>query len=800
MAIRVDGRDIYLAVRDLAPAADDGPLLSSFPLPRRGALGQRAQKYFQRNKRQTGLFHSEYHISRSYEQDGFRFHLSGRIDGIYAMPGKLEVEEIKSVILNRAAFKSLQPQNMPHFTEQLLTYALMLAQEKPDETIRPYLVLINLTDLSEKKVELELDRKVREAVLRKKLADIARRTEEEITMREIRQDQAERMIPEPIEERPQQKEMMACVQRTVEQGGQLLVSAPTGTGKTAAALYPALSYAWANGKKVIFLTPKNSQHEVVIDALRPVRQANPDLRWAILKAARKLCANDIFFCHEAHCAYAEDFRKRLDSSNLTGRLIQRGIMRPEDIFDQARGEMLCPAEVNSDLAVRADVIVGDYNYVFDPAARFNRLFQKTAESDCILIIDEAHNLYDRGRHYLSPSLSRRKTALLLEHASSYHLAVYKKLARALAEIKSVFDTLQQEGETAHESQQYMPVQPDVARWRELQAAYEAAYVAYLIYRVKKNIVQADDPFEDYFYNLQRFARTLRLLDDSFRVYYDAADGGVLKLFCCDPALHLANIMQRFHAVIAMSATLDPMAYYREVLGFDGDAATLRLDSPFPSGNRKVVIVPDVSTLFKDRADSYPRIAEILMRSVALRQGNYLAFFPSYEYMQNVKLFMGRAPFEIYMQRPSMGQAEVENILAEIKNNGSGQLLMAVMGGIFAEGIDFKGDMAIGVFVISPALPRVDFERQLLHEYYENKNGNGTAYAYHYPGMNKVIQSVGRLIRGHSDKGVAVLIGKRFAQDHLNGLLPDYWFGATRSVVISADYESELKDFWSSIQK
>ena len=243
----------------------------------------------------------------------------------------------------------------------------------------------------------------------------------------------------------------------------------------------------------------------------------------------------------------------------------------------------------------------------------------------------------------------------------------------------------------------------------------------------------------------------------------------------------------------MSATLDPINYYKDVLGFpDYRTNLMELDSPFSSVKRKVIIVPDIDTRYKKRAENYLKIANIINKSTRLKKVNYIVFFPGFDFMQNVNLFLNGS-LEKIIQKPFMSNTEKNEILSLLKN-GKGYILLAVMGGVFSEGIDFKGDMVNGIFIVGPGLPLVNYERELVNRYYEEKKGMGKEYAYIYPGMNKVIQAAGR---SYSDYGFVMLLGKRFAEDDFNQLLPEYWFESKENVIITNDYIKELKKFWNS---
>lgn len=799
MAVKVEQDHIYLTVRDLVPATRNNQILSSFPLPQRGALGRQAQTWLQKGKKSRhGLFHSEYIINRTYKHFDFYFHISGRIDGVYQLQNRAEIEEIKSVILKKNAFSSVTAELYPHFNQQLLLYAYLLQDELHGLEIVPYLVLVNLVDYKDRIFNIRYNRADVEHLLQERFNSIV--SEIEADEQEIRRRQAELSLVDfsLAEDRPQQKQMMQSVKEALEHKQHLMVSAPTGTGKTAAVLYPAIRYAYARNKKIMFVTSKGTQQDIVRETLNRLLQQGLDMRVNFLKASEKMCANDIFFCHEAHCPYARNYRQRLDESGIINRLLERKAVSADEIFADARAQELCPFEVNLDLAMHCDVLVGDYNYVFDPAVQLRRLFFKKDYSDWILIIDEAHNLYDRGMGYLSPRIKRQALQLLAETIRAKKQKVYKSLHEALAKIDEQFHILQQEGESSFAGQQYFETQLNIITWEDLFAFYESAYIAYLIYKVRKGLLIIDDPFESFYFSFRRFLQVARFKEDSFITYYDADQGGVLNIQCNDPSMYLGEKIERFHSAIAMSATLDPIAYYQDVLGFPQDRTNhLELDSPFPAEHRKVIIVPNVSTRYKDRVNNYSKIAEIIKESVHQKKGNYLAFFPSYDFMQNVNLFLANLSAEKIMQKPGMKDNDRDQILARLKAE-QGHLLMAVMGGIFSEGVDFSGDMAIGVFVISPALPKYGYQRDLLFRYYENRSGLGREYAYLYPGMNKVIQSVGRLIRSYTDKGIVVLIGERFAEDDFNRLLPSYWFSKKDDIVITENYQAVIEQFWQKL--
>jgi DNA excision repair protein ERCC-2 len=803
MSIKIEDQTISLAVRDLVQMnRKSGPVLSSFPLPQRGLLGKRAQiKVQQQQKKSYGLFHQEYFISSTIPYGDTRFQISGRIDGLFILKQRIEIEEIKSVILSPGDFKKLNIDLYPEFSEQVLFYAYLLYREKDHPEITPYLTVINLVDDKVRSFKIHFNPLLTENVLLKRLQMIVEEvlTEEEYTRTRIEQLAA---VDFPLpESRPQQQSMMKKITDCLQRNYHLLVSAPTGTGKTAAALYPAIQYAVRYKKKIFFATAKSTQQQIVLSTLAPICAGALDIKVIQLRSAEKMCANSIYFCHEDYCPFVRKYQDRLLDSALIARLLDLKLIRPEQIFDEAKKQILCPFEVMLDVCVHCDIVIGDYNYVFDPAAFLRRLFQQRDYGHWILILDEAHNLYQRGLEYYSPQLKRKDVDQLIRLLKEKKSRVFTALVRSIKEAGSLLDTFQQQGEIDTPASQYIEVTPDRKIWQQVFAQYESDFIKYLIYKIRKKIVLSEDPLEQFYFKFRRLIKVLNMESPALVTFFNADQNGILKIQCCDPAEPLSGRLNGFHSTIAMSATLDPILYYRDVLGFDqARTEVLTLDSPFPAENRKIVIIPGLSTRFKKRYEFYPAYAEIIANVIQIRMGNYIAFMPSFEFLQNVNVFLGNIKSEKLIQHVSMNIQERDDILKQLQDPEQPRLLLAVMGGIFSEGVDFSGDMCIGVIVFGPGLPQVTYERELIRRYYDQQRGHGFDYAYLYPGIHKVIQSVGRLIRSKQDTGIIVLVDERFIDERTGSLLPEYWFQHPGNIVITEAYEQAIREFWENVDK
>jgi DNA excision repair protein ERCC-2 len=410
--------------------------------------------------------------------------------------------------------------------------------------------------------------------------------------------------------------------------------------------------------------------------------------------------------------------------------------------------------------------------------------------------------------YYSPVLRRRaiRDALAgLEHVEAELAVELKKFFRRVDALFRELDRRggdeysQVESETRGDAEKFLIPSPRPF-FDEMRPVAGRLAVRYFLDKVSSGLAIENDPIEEAFRELGQFSAVLAMDGEEFAHVYDTTGGRSLKVVCKDASRFLGERMEGFHSVVAMSATLGPVEFYRDMLGLDaGRTDVVELPSPFPRENREILVVSDVLTTFRHRAGGYDRIAEVIEETVSARAGNYMALFPSYEFLRGVREVLGERALvgaELIVQEPRMTAVQREELLAALGRGGVGsRLVLAVQGGIFAEGVDYAGDLLSGVVVVSPALPQVSFERDLMREYYDQKYGNGFDYAYVFPGMSRVIQSVGRLIRTETDRGVAVLVCRRFAQAQYARLFPSDW-GAVKLVGgRRGDVVSRLREFW-----
>jgi DNA excision repair protein ERCC-2 len=446
-------------------------------------------------------------------------------------------------------------------------------------------------------------------------------------------------------------------------------------------------------------------------------------------------------------------------------------------------------------------VVCDYNYVFDPTVFLRRFFLEQKYDDTILIIDEAHNLYQRGRAYYSPELKRSNIRFLIARANDSGKPMLREIAEVLEGLDGYFSQLVEYGREQFEGMPKFPVKIDLGFFDEEKEGLESAMVRYFLHKKTEHLSVPRDPFEAFYHEFNSFYSVLQLQGEEFSHLYDAENGAhVLKILCKDPSRFLGQRMQGFYATIAMSATLVPPEFFRDVLGFDRDATRLvSFPSPFPQENRKILVVPRFSTTYRLRGRFYERAARTVEEIVSTKKGNYFVFFPSFEYLQAVADYVSPPGFVVVRQERNMSERDRAEVLEGLTEGGRNHVILAVQGGIFAEGVDYPGEMLIGAIVVGPGLPRYDFEQELMREYFQERYGAGFEYAYLYPGMNRVVQSAGRVIRTESDRGIIALLGTRFARPEYYSLFPRDWYVYSPKELIAQDYLEEFRQFWSETE-
>ena len=798
----IDRKTIRLAVRDLVIEGGGLPVPGGNLTAGAAGLGQKLHSLLQTEKIGSSPFYSREETLRwETMYNGYLFIIEGRADLIFRRGKRVRVEEIKTMTLSAADFKKLDVNNYPEYLWQARIYTYLLSLLQPGLQYETALILVNVQSNKIRRTPVEFSTEVCGTYLLNRLKSIFNllvHRQEELAQR---RDWAESIAFPLAEHRPGQQMMMREVARSLEDRTDLLVSAPTGTGKTAGALHPALVFALKQGKRIFYLTGKTTQRRMVEETLRPIHESGIGVRILFLSAAEKMCLNSIHFYNESVCKLASN-RLQQSSPSPIDDLFTDPMLTSEKVRDAGARLGVCPYRLSLALAERADVIVCDFNYVFDPGAYLRQFFLGGDYSDFILIIDEAHSLYDRSRQSFSPELKRADIKKVLKLLNGRKAKIRKALARFFRDMDKIFAAYELTGKVEHPEESRYLCDLDRQHWIEMAEEMDYLHLDYLLHTVAHGGLKPNDPISEIYTSIKAFSRVAAIAGSAFRFLYEASGGGVLKIFCCDPSRLLRRRIEGFHSAVAMSATLEPLIFFRDVLGFDPHTTrSLSVPSPFPPENRLFVVVDSISTRYEDRFESYQAIAHLIRDVMRLRRGNYLSFFPSFDYLQAVRIFLPFGEFEVITQRPGMEEAERAEIMHRLESRRSapqGTLLMAVSGGIFSEGVDFPGDMALGAFVISPSLPPLSSSQELLRQYYDLKCGAGFDHAYIYPGMQKVIQSAGRVIRTYQDKGVILLIGERFGEARYQKLFPEHWYDRSVQDLVAADPVERVRQFWTDI--
>lgn len=793
---------LELAVADLL----EPRLVASLGFAQRGGferlwLGQAIHSRYQEAALASDpTYQSEVRVRHTFVHRGWEVSVEGRIDGLRREGERLIVEEIKSVRRGRG----LSPAVRELYERQALLYAWLL-RERDGIEARAELVLIEIGSGEADRSELTVDFAALEAALFRRLNALLRSAEEARQAAWGRQEAGERLAFPYGVVRPGQEQIVAAVETALANRDHLLIEAPTGIGKTVAALYPTLRHALREGKRLFVLTAKTLQQDMAVKVMR-LLNTEASFHTLRLRAKAKMCANGQVLCHEEYCAYARDYYLKLQTSGLQRRLLAESTsLEPDLIFAAAKQDEVCPFEVSLELTEQVVVTVCDYNYAFDPYVALSHFAAESDLSDTILVIDEVHNLLDRGRGYLSPVLSSAAARRAAEAVARLGDPVSYALEDLCLGLGQLLERSADEALEGHESdgtslQATEAALPEDELWA-LRPSFDNAFVDYLEHRRNTRSLEPEDAFVDLYFAVVRFLNGLTVADSSFSQI--AEREGVdrrLKLLCRDPSRFLGAVIRRTHSTIGLSATLSPTELYRDLLGFEpARTSSLSLPAPFPAEHRRIVIDAAVATSYREREGNYDLIAQRLGELADAVPGNCLALFPSYRFLAEVVGRLSPMSKRLLVQQRADGDREREEILEHLRRSFLGDLLLAaVAGGVFAEGVDYPGDMLRAVAVVGPCLPAVTLEQQLLAQYYEERFDRGFEYAYVVPGMTRVVQAAGRLIRSAEDTGVIALLDRRFLTRPYKDYLPADWVPEEGVRTITGNPARAASEFFRSL--
>lgn len=612
--------------------------------------------------------------------------------------------------------------------------------------------------------------------------------------------------------RPGQRELAVATYRVLANGGRLYLAAPTGIGKTMSVLFPAIK-ALGEGKleRIFYLTARTIGRAVAEKALLDLRRSGLKIRSVTLTAKEKICVRHGHPCDPLTCPLTQAYFDRIKPA-MREALSHAEITRPV-IESIAQKHQVCPFELSLDVSVWVDVVICDYNYAFDPQVYLCRHFAEEG-GDYAFLVDEAHNLVDRAREMFSADLDGEE----IRNVRRAIKTAVPRCARSLSKLLSAMRELGNSASLVDEELQpsdaltELYLFPSKTRGRseaneavsvlqelpeELMDAVESALTEAEAWLVQNQPAVFSEDLLVLYFRLHAFQRTADLYDERYVTIIEPGSDLRVRLFCLDPSHLLSLALARCKAAVFFSATLTPIDYYRTLLGGRPEDPVLQLASPFPAENLAVLVHDRIQTHFKGRAESIGDVAETIGTLVEGRRGNYLVYFPSFQYLNDVLLEFQRRyeSIPVLVQKPRMSESERDSFLSAFAvEHGETLVGFAVLGGVFGEGIDLVGERLIGAVIVGVGLPQLCVERDLIRDYFQQQNSLGFEYAYTFPGMNRVLQAVGRVIRSETDRGVVLLIDARFSETRYRRLFPPWWkFVRVRH---SMGLKTVLESFWN----
>lgn len=589
----------------------------------------------------------------------------------------------------------------------------------------------------------------------------------------------------PFPYRKGQKELVSGVYRTILRQKILFIQAPTGTGKTITTLFPAVKAVGEEyGDKIFYLTAKTITAAVAKETLGLFYQKGYRAKTVQITAKEKLCMMDETACNPDACPYAKGHFDRVNDA-VYQLLQQEDVFTREVIMQQAEKHMVCPFELCLDTASWADNIICDYNYVFDPNVYLKRFFAEGVRGDYLFLVDEAHNLVERGREMYS-------AALYKEDFLAVKKIVKRRSEKLAKELQKCSQVLLGYKRSCEQYQYHENISEFLYVLMRLNGEFE-------IFLHKNREFESRDTVLEFYFQVRNFIEISEGLDENYVIYSEhEGERFKLKLYCTDPSRNIQSRLNKGRSTVFFSATLLPIQYYKSLLSTKEDNYAVYAETVFQPSQQLLLIAGDVTSRYARRSDEeYERMAAYIYQTVLQKKGNYIVFFPSYKMMEDVyEKFKARSQDSVdsIIQKSGMREADREKFLAEFTSERKRSMAaFCVLGGIFGEGIDLKEEQLIGAVIVGTGLPQIGNEREILRQFYDSRSGSGFDYAYRYPGMNKVLQAAGRVIRTVLDTGVIVLLDDRFLRQEYRALFPREW--EHFEVCTAADIGDKLQRFW-----
>ena len=771
-------------------------------------------------------YHAEVFLRYVYKTDNYEIHVEGRADGIIIQSNgdiaqtpelaetniplavrdsvTVTIDEIKGTYRDINKMKEAASVHI----SQAKCYAFIYGMQNELRHIRVRMTYCNIDTEEIRYFHFEYEMEELKAWFQEVMEQYRKWADFQFEWQTLREQSIKEMAF-PFPYRSGQKELITYVYQTLYHKRKLFIEAPTGVGKTISTVFPAVK-AMGEGlvHKIFYLTAKTITRTVADDTIELLRKQGLSLKSVILTAKDKICFMEETECNPEYCPYAKGHYDRINEA-IYDMLIHEDNFNRSKIEEYAQKHQVCPFEMCLDMSLFADAVICDYNYLFDPHVYLKRFFSEGIREDYAFLIDEAHNLLERGREMYSAVLIKEDFLSLKKVVKDYDAAMYRQLERCNKELL----------ELKRECESY-------ACLTEVEVAPFVRTLVRLSTVIENYLEDHDDsPIKtevlDFYFEVSHFLLISDWLDKNYAIYTQLESDGsfIIKLFCVNPSKNLKDCMMRGRSTVLFSATLLPIQYYKKLLGGEPEDYEVYAKSVFDPRRKGLFIAEDVTSRYTRRSDmEYFNIASYIHKIVSMREGNYLIFFPSHAFLQNVyesycRYYWDAEKVECICQEEYMNEESREAFLAKFSIEDSCQninladiihmeievevdktlLGFCVLGGIFSEGIDLKNDSLIGAVIVGTGLPQVCTEREILKQYFDSQGDNGFDYAYQYPGMNKVLQAAGRVIRTVEDVGIVALLDDRFLNASYLRMFPREWEEYER--VSLEQIEKRVERFW-----
>lgn len=758
---------------------------------RKGAFADReamakGSRIHRKIQRQMGVsYQAEVSMSHTTEFDEFVILVEGRADGVLQTEEGVVIDEIKGV---HRDLRFLEEPLEVHLA-QAKCYAFFWSQDKDLEKIQVQMTYCHLDTEEIRRFERTYTSEELEKWYEWLIAQYYQWALWEYQWKKTRNASMEG-LEFPFPYREGQRDVVSGVYRTILRKMQLFIQAPTGVGKTMSTIFPAVrSMGEGLTEKIFYLTAKTITRTVAWEAFQILKNQGLSCKVLIITAKEKMCVCEEVECNPVYCPRAKGHFDRVNDA-VFHLLTERDSYDRDTLMEYSEKYQVCPYEMCLDVATWVDAVICDYNYVFDPDVYLRRFFSEGNKGNYVFLIDEAHNLVERGREMYSAVLYKEDFLKMKKLVKPYRKKLERSLERCnrqLLELKRECETYQVVESLGGLAVSLMNVMGEMESYLEELEDGE----------LRKEIL-------DFYFQVRSFLYIYDLLDENYVMYTQHDEDGRfrVKLYCVNPAKNLQNCLDKGVSTIFFSATLLPVGYYKKLLSGRTEDYAVYAKTPFLPEQKKVILARDVSSRYTRRGpEEYGRIAEYIHQVAETRQGNYMIFFPSYKMMEDIYAIYeekyGCLKRKILLQNPSMQEKDREEFLKEFEEETEGSLLgFCVMGGIFAEGIDLTGEKLVGAVIVGTGLPQISYEREILKTYYDKKQENGFDYAYRFPGMNKVLQSAGRVIRTQEDRGVILLLDERFCTAEYRCLFPREW--EDYEICNRGNVKGILEKFWTNL--